>query len=176
MIDLLRKRRSIRKYLNKAVDKASLDILIEALLRSPSSLNNRPWEFVIVDKPELLSKLSKVKKYGSDFLAKSPLGIAVCADSSKSDVWVEDCSIASIFVQLAAESLGLGSCWIQIRERNYSDNKTSEEYIQEILGIPGHIKVASIISIGWPDETKKPVPKNSLDYQKIRYNNYNAPE
>jgi nitroreductase len=176
MIDLLRKRRSIRKYTNKTIDKASLDLLIETLLRSPSSLNNRPWEFIFVDKPELLSKLSKAKEYGAGFLEKAPLGIVVCADSSKSDVWVEDCSIASILVQLTAESLGLGNCWIQIRKRNYSIDKTSEKYIQEILGIPEHINVESIISIGWPDETRKNVPKRSLDYRKIRYNNYNEPE
>jgi nitroreductase len=176
MIDLLRRRRSIRKYADKTIDKASLDLLIETLLRSPSSLNNRPWEFIIVEKPDLLSKLSKAKEYGSGFLEKAPLGIVVCADSSKSDVWVEDCSIASILVQLTAESLGLGSCWIQIRKRNYSKDKTSEKYIQEILAIPEHIKVESIISIGWPDETKKPVPKSSLDYQKISYNQYNETE
>jgi nitroreductase len=170
MIELLRKRRSIRKYTGKAIDKVSLDLLIETLLRSPSSLNNRPWEFVIVDKPELLSKLSKAKEYGATFLEKASLGIVVCADSTKSDVWVEDCSIASILVQLTAESLGLGNCWIQIRKRNYSENETSEKYVQEILGIPEHIKVESIISIGWPDETRKSVPKSSLDYGKIRYN------
>jgi nitroreductase len=173
MIDLLRRRRSIRKYADKAIDKASIDLLIETLLRSPSSLNNRPWEFIFVEKPELLAKLSKSKEYGSGFLENAPLGIVVCADSSKSDVWVEDCSIASIMVQLTAESLGLGSCWIQIRKRNYSKDKTSEKYIQEILGIPEHINIESIISIGWPDETKKPVPRSNLDYQKIRYNYFN---
>jgi nitroreductase len=176
MIDLLRKRRSIRKYTGKAVDKESLGLLIEALLRSPSSLNNRPWEFIIVDNPELLSKLSKAKEYGAGFLEKATLGIVICADSTKSDVWVEDCSIASILVQLTAESLGLGNCWIQIRKRNYSENKTSEKYIQEILGIPEHINVLSIISIGWPDETRKPVPKNSLDYGKVRYNYFIEPK
>ena len=176
MIELLRKRRSTRKYTGKAIDKESLDILIEALLRSPSSLNNRPWEFIIVDKPELLSKLSKAKEYGSNFLEKAALGIVVCGDSSKSDVWVEDCSIASILVQLTAESLGLGNCWIQIRKRNYSDNITSEKYIQEILGIPENINVESIIGIGWPDETRKPVNRNKLDYSKIMYNYYNEQE
>jgi len=172
MMELMRKRRSIRKYKEQAVDKESLDLLIETLLRSPTSMNNRPWEFIIVDKPELLSKLSKAKKHGSDFLEKAPLGIVICADSSKSDVWVEDCSIASILVQMTAESLGLGSCWIQIRKRNYNEDKTSEKYIQGILGIPEHINVLSIISIGRPDETRKPVPKSSLDYRKVKYNNF----
>ena len=47
----------------------------------------------------------------------APLGVVVCADSSKCDVWVEDASIATIFLHLAATSMGLGSCWLQIRKR-----------------------------------------------------------
>ncbi len=173
MIELLRKRRSIRKYTDKEIDKSTLDLLAETLLRSPSSLNYRPWEFIFVDKPDLLLKLSKAKEHGSSFLEKAKLGIVVCGDSAKSDVWVEDCSIASILVQLTAESLGLGSCWIQIRERNYKDSKTSEKYIQEILDIPEYIKVESIISIGWPNETRKSVPISNLDFSKIKFNYYN---
>src|SRR5574340_493146 len=115
MMNLVRKRRSIRTYTREPVDRESLDLLVEAMLRSPSSRNRQPWEFVIVDDPQLLSKLSEAKEHGSGFLQNAPLGIVVCADSAKSDVWVEDCSIAAILVQMVAQSLGLGSCWIQIR-------------------------------------------------------------
>lgn len=172
MIDLLRKRRSIRKYAGKPVDKKSLGLLIEALLRAPSSRNNKPWEFIVVDDPELLSQLSESKEHGSQFLRGAALGIVVCADSRKSDVWIEDCSIASILVQMVAQSLGLGSCWIQIRNRKQNERKTSEQYVQKILGLPKHIKVESIMSIGHPGEKKKPIAKSALDYEKIRCNNY----
>lgn len=172
MIELLRKRRSIRKYTGKAVDKESLDILMEALLRSPTSRNNQSWEFIIVDHPELLSKLSNSKERGSSFLENSAVGIVVCADNTKSDVWIEDCAIAAILVQMTAQSLGLGSCWIQIRNREHDKKSTAEEYIRELLAIPGNIMVESIISIGYPDEVREPVPKSKLDYQKIRYNRF----
>jgi nitroreductase len=172
MIELLRKRRSIRKYSGKAVDKESLDTLIEALLRSPTSQNNQPCEFIIVDRPELLSKLSKSKEHGSSFLEKAAVGIVMCADSTKSNVWIEDCAIAAILVQVAAQSLGLGSCWIQIRNREHNKKTTAEEYIRELLALPGNIMVESIISIGYPDEVREPVPKSKLDYQKVRYNRF----
>jgi nitroreductase len=172
MIELLRKRRSIRKYTGEAIDKKSLELLIEALLRAPSSRDIKPWEFIVVDDPELLSKLSGAKEHGSQFLRAAQLGIVVCADSTKSDVWIEDCSIAAILVQMVAVSLGLGSCWIQIRNRKYKEKRTSEKYIRDILGLPGQIKVESIISIGFPGETRKPVTKSELQYTKIKHNHY----
>jgi len=172
MIDILRERRSIRKYEKRAIHKESLEILKEALLRCPTSRGINPWMFVFVDDPGLLELLAKAKEHGSSFLKDAALGIVVCGDETKSDVWVEDCSIASIVVQLTAQSLGLGSCWIQIRKRPHSQDRTAEEYIQETLGIPQHLKVESIISIGYPAESKKPIPLEKLEFEKIRYNKY----
>ena len=170
MIDLLHTRRSIRKYSKTSIDPKQIDLLKEALLRSPSSRGINPLEFIFVDDPALLGKLSCAKQQGSEFLKDAKLGIMVCADESKSDVWVEDCAIASILVQMTAHSLGLGSCWIQIRLRNHDETTTSEKYIQQLLGIPEKIKVASIISIGHPEEIKRPHPESELDYGKIRRN------
>jgi nitroreductase len=172
MIKLLRKRRSIRKYKTGQVDRKSLNLLIETLLRAPTSRNIRPCEFIVIDDPELLKKLSISKEHGSQFLGGAALGIVVCADSTKSDVWIEDCSIASILLQMTALSLGLGSCWIQIRNRRHNAGLTSEEYIQKSVGLPGHIRVESIISIGHPAEKRKPVMKASLQHEKVRRNSY----
>lgn len=172
MIDILRERRSIRKYEKRAIHKESLEILKEALLRCPTSRGINPWMFVFVDDPGLLELLAKAKEHGASFLKDAALGIVVCGDETKSDVWVEDCSIASIVVQLAAQALGFGSCWIQIRKRPHSQDRTAEEYIQETLSIPQHMKVESIISIGYPAESKKPIPMEKLEFEKIRYNKY----
>lgn len=174
MIDLLRRRRSIRKYDGRPVDKKSLGLLVETLLRAPSSRNNKPWEFIIIDDKELLIQLSEAKEHGSQFLRGAALGIVICADSTKSDVWVEDCSIASILVQMTAQSLGLGSCWIQVRNRRHDAKTTSEKFIRKLLGLPSHIRVESIMSIGRPGEKKKPIAKSALDYDKLRYNHYSV--
>ena len=172
MIELLRTRRSIRKYENKAVPTDIVEILKEALLRSPSSRGINPWSFIFVNDRGILQKLAMAKEHGSSFLKGAPLAIIVCADETKSDVWVEDCSIASIIVQLTAHSLGLGTCWIQIRKRNHTRDKSSEEYTREIVGLPDHIRILSIISLGYPAEKLPPVSHEKLVFNKIQQNRY----
>lgn len=173
MIDLLQKRRSVRKFGTEKIARETIEKLIEAALRAPSSRGINPWEFVLSEDPEILQKLSKAKQHGSEFLKNAPLAIVVCADSTKSDVWIEDCSIAAIIVQLAAVSQGLGSCWAQIRNRVHNKEKSAETYVQELLGLPEHIKVECILGIGHPAELKSPVPADKLLYEKIRYNRWN---
>jgi nitroreductase len=172
MIDLLRKRRSIRKYREKKIDRRTVAILKEALLRSPSSRDIKPWHFILVDDPILLQKLSKSKEHGAEFLANAPLGIVVCGDTTKSDVWVEDCSIASILVQMTAQASGLGSCWIQIRNRKTADGKKSDNYIRNLLGIPAPFSIESIIAIGYPAEKKRQRAKSALEYGKVSNNKF----
>jgi nitroreductase len=172
MIEILRKRRSIRRSQAKAIDSQALEVMKEALLRSPSSRGINPWVFIFVDQKELLLQLSQAKEHGAQFIKDAALAVVVCADETKSDVWIEDCSIAAIVAQLAAESLGLGSCWSQIRERAHSKEKSAEKYIQELLHLPGNLKVLSIIAIGVPAESKAPIAKEQLDYTKIQYNRY----
>ena len=105
-------------------------------------------------------------------MANARLGIVVCADPEKSTVWIEDASIATVFIQLAVESQGLGSCWIQIRERMHDDTKSSEAYIAELLNIPSNLKVESIVGIGYPAEKKSPHSRDVLQYEKIFLNRY----
>jgi nitroreductase len=171
-MSIIQKRRSIRKFLEKPVEGEKIDMLVEAALRSPSSRGLNPWEFIVVTEKGLLEKLSKAKQHGSEFLQNVPLGIVVCGNSDKSDTWVEDTSIASIFILLAAESMGLGGCWIQIRERMHNDAKTAQEYISQILHIPEKLKVESVIALGYPDEKKSPHTKEELEYEKVYFNLY----
>lgn len=172
MIELLRARRSVRKFADAAIEPEKVELLKEALLRSPTSRNFRPWEFVFVNDIELLEQLARCKPHGAAFLAHASLAIVICADSDKSDVWVEDCSIASILVQMVAQSVGLGSCWIQIRKRMFDDTRMSEEHIRSVLNMPNNIKVESIIALGYPGQEKAPIPRDSLDYAKIRVNGF----
>lgn len=172
MIELLRKRRSIRKYSDIPIEAEKIDILTEALLRAPSSRNINPWEFIIVDDQSLLQQLATAKQHGSGFLKGAPLGIVICADSTKTDVWIEDCSIAAILTQMTALTLGLGSCWIQIRNRNRQGGEASEVFIQQLLGIPEHIKVECMIAIGYPAETRQGLQFSQLQQVKIKSNHY----
>lgn len=167
MLDILRKRRSVRKYKAKAIEPELIEHLKEAAVRSPTSRNFRPWRFLFITDRAKLEALSRAKTSGSSFLKGAGLGVVVCADEHESDVWVEDCSIASIILQLTGQSLGLGSCWIQIRKRMHSDSRTSEDYVKAVLGLPENLLAESIISFGYPDEEKPPIPKAQLEYTKI---------
>ena len=167
MIELLRKRRSIRKFQGKSIDTEKIKTLKEAVLRAPTSRNIMPWEFIFITDKDKLKKLSEAKQHGSAFVAGAPLAVVVCADTTKSDVWVEDCSIASIILQLTGLEQGLGSCWAQIRNRKHSESESAEEYIQNLLGIPEHFAVESIVALGYPDEEKEPVPYSALPLGKI---------
>ncbi|MBN1306286.1 MAG: nitroreductase family protein [Chitinispirillaceae bacterium] len=172
MITLLSKRRSIRKYAKKAIPAATVRRLKEALLRSPSSRDLRPWHIIVVDDIALLKQLSGSKAHGSAFLAEAPLGIVVCGDEKVSDVWIEDCSIASILLQMTALDLGLGSCWIQIRNRKTADGSWSEEVVRKVAGVPGNLRVLSIIAIGYPAERKKGIAVNRLPKKRISHNRF----
>ena len=173
-LSLIQRRRSIRKYLEKPVEAEKIVALIEAALRAPSSRGFNPWEFVVVTDKGLLEKLSTAKPHGASFLKNAPLGIVVCADPEKCDVWVEDASIASIFIHLAAESIGLGSCWIQIRKRMHDQTTTAQAYIRNLLNIPKNLNVESIVAMGYPAEEKSPHRKEDLQYKKVHYGVYGS--
>jgi nitroreductase len=174
MIELLRKRRSIRKFEQRPVEADKVDLLMEAALRSPSSRGFNPWEFVVVTDPATISALAQSKPHGAAFLKGAPLAVAVCADPLKSDVWVEDVSIAAIILHLTATDLGLGSCWIQLRKREHADGKTAGDYAAGVLGLPSGMQVAAIIAIGYPAQRPAPHPKESLAYEKVSVNRYGA--
>lgn len=167
LYDLLKSRRSIRKYLSKPVEKEKIDLILSAALMSPASKRTNPWEFIVVQDEKTLKSLSESRPHGSQLLANSPLGIVVIADTTKSDVWIEDASIAAIIIQLQAQDLGLGSCWVQVFNRNKDENTTTEKYIRDLLKIPSHFAILNIVSIGYPDEVKKSFEDSSLQKDKI---------
>ncbi len=170
--DLLRSRRSIRKFQSKEVEKDKIDTILKSALLAPSSRAIRPWEFIAVTDRSLLKKLSCCKEYGSDFLAGAPLGIVVIADPEACDVWVEDASIAAIIIQLSAQSLDLSSCWIQVRERYHSGKDKAEDYIKGVLGIPPKYCVECIVAAGYAAEEKRAYDDDELLYEKIHINRF----
>lgn len=171
-IDLIRSRRSIRKFLDRPVEPENIDSLVEAVLRAPSSRDLNPWFFVVVTDSEMILALSRAKPHGASFLAGAPLAIVVCADPAKSDVWVEDASIAAIYLHLAATDLGLGSCWIQLRERARDAHQSAGDYVSGLLGLPEGMAVEAILAIGYSAEEKAPHSKAGLPYDKVNWERY----
>ena len=159
---LLVNRRSIRRYTSEAIDPESVRLILEAALLAPTSKSSRPWQFVVVEDKETLQRLSECKPAGAGPIAKASLAIVVAADPSLSDPWVEDA-----FMQLQAEDLGLGSCWIQVRGRFAADGTPSEEHVQSVLGMPDTLPVVCIITLGHKDEERKPVDTSKLLWEKV---------
>ena len=173
--ELIRCRRSMRHFQNRPVEKSKIEALVEAALRAPSSRGLNPWEFILVDDREQLAALAAAKPHGAAFLAGAPLGIVVCADPQRCDVWVEDCSIAMIFLQLMAESLDLGSCWIQVRKRAHASGRAAGDHIAALLDIPPHLEVEAMLAIGYPDRAKTPHPASTLQFEKVHQARYGRP-
>ena len=172
LLPLLQSRRSIRQFQPRPVEAEKVQQLAEALLRSPSSRGRNPWEFIVVDEPALLKKLARAKAHGSAFLDGAPLAVVLCGNPERSDVWIEDCAIAAIILQLTAESLGLGSCWAQIRLRLHRDGRTAEDYLRPLLDLPGEMRVLAIVGVGYPGESKAGHGRNTLEWGKVHRNQF----
>jgi nitroreductase len=172
MIELLRTRRSIRKYTEQSVEADKIEILKEAVLRSPSSKGINPWQFIFIDEKESIQKLKVAKNSGTGPLETAPLAVVFCADETVNDAWVEDCSIATIILQLTAHSVGLGSCWIHFHYRMHSETVTSEQYVRGLLGIPENYRILCAVTIGYPAKESKGRPFESLQFEKIKLNRF----
>ncbi|MEI7526077.1 MAG: nitroreductase family protein [Mariniphaga sp.] len=172
MLDIFYKRRSTRKFLNQRIEAEKIKKLLTAAMLAPSSRGLRPWEFILVDDPTLLEKLAMSKPHGASLLRHAPLAIIIAGDKTRSDVWVEDCSIASLFIQLEAEVLGLGSCWVQINHRFYNDDITSNEYIHDQFKIPERLEVLSVIGIGYKAAERPPMSDLDISWDKVSLNKF----
>ena len=124
--------------------------------------------------PPTLTRLAGVKPHGASFLDGAALAIVVCGDPAVCDIWVEDCSIAATVAHLAAHAEGLGSCWVQIRGRAQSDERTAEQAVRDLLEIPDTLNVECIVAVGHPAEDKPGHPRDALPSHKIHRDRYDG--
>ena len=170
--ELIKTRRSTRKFTNEELEQDEVVTILKAGLMAPSSKRSNCWQFIAVDDKETLAALSLCKEQSASFIAEAALAVVVLADPLKSDVWMEDAAIASIYMQLQAEDLGLGSCWVQVVERMHNDTETSNDYVHGILDIPRQLQVVSIIAIGHKAIERKPFDEEHLQWEKIHINKF----
>ena len=113
---LTQRRRSIRKYRAEEIDPDLLTDIVECALRAPTSRNSRSVRLIIVDDPETIRALSGIREHGSAFVAGASVVIAVCADTTETRRPLADTAIAASYLQLAATSNDLGSCWCHVED------------------------------------------------------------
>lgn len=167
LLEIMRKRRSVRKYEDQPIEKEKLDLVLQAGLLSASGRSIRPWEFIVVQDREVLMKMAKSRAAGAKMLEGAGAAIVVVGDENKADTWIEDSCIAMANMHLMADAIGLGSCWIQGRMRDAADGRKTEVYIQELLGIPENYRLEAMLSLGVISEHPSPYELDSLLTDKI---------
>lgn len=166
MLEIMKSRRSIRKFTEEKLTKEEVEKILKAGLLAPSSKNKKPVELILVEDPETIKELKSCKSMGTSGLDSAACVIVVAADRQKSDVWVEDASIAATMMMLEAESLSLGSVWIQIRNRQ-GDVADSEIEVRNVLNIPESYGILNLLALGRKAEEKTPYKEEDLNLSSV---------
>ena len=173
IIDLLLHRRTVRQYTDERVTREQLERIAQAGLLSPTGRNKRDWEFVVVEDRATLDALATSRAGGAaKMLSGAAAAIAVFGDPAATDVWYEDCSIAMSNMHLMADSLGLGSCWIQGRLRVAEDGRSTDEFVRELLGVPEGLSLEAMLSIGVPAKRPAAHTLNDIDTSKVHWGRF----
>jgi nitroreductase len=162
VFDAIRSRKSVRSYLDKAVEKEKLNRVLEAARMAPSASNRQEWRFVIVTDPEKRRRLA-AEAARQLFIAEAPVVIAACAQSDGKIMrcgqpcYPIDVAIAIDHLTLTATAEGLGTCWI---------GSFDPEVVRQILSIPKEIVVVELLPLGYPEDPQ-PVAKSRLPLETI---------
>ena len=154
------KRRSIRRFVDRPVEKEKVELLLKAAMAAPSASNRQPWRFVVITRRELLNKLADIHRYAK-MLYEAPLCICVCGNTEAKH-WVQDCSAAMENLLLADANLDLGGVWLGVHP-----NAELEEAIKEVLEIPAGYAPLGMAALGYPGETKP--AQTRYDEDKVEY-------
>ncbi|UCG90282.1 MAG: nitroreductase family protein [Candidatus Heimdallarchaeota archaeon] len=157
-LELLKGRRSIRKYKQTPIEPEKLEKCLQAAQWAPSASNKQPWEFLIVTDQKIRKKLADFHPYGK-FVAASPVVfIPLTNPQVHAKYHQSDTALATLQFMIEAHSLNLGTCWAGVIGTDF------EPKIKELLKIPEHLRVLALVAVGYADETRssKRKPLTSL--------------
>ena len=148
-LDAMRSRRSIRVYRDQPVERAHIQVLLEAAMAAPSACNTQPWAFIVVDEPDGMDSLRQCIGASNGRTYNAPAAIVVC-ENTRYVPWEThgcnpDCAAAIENMLLAVTELGLGAVWIG----DFDPEKTAAQ-----LKMPEHVRTAGIVLFGHPAEEK----------------------
>lgn len=159
---ILATRRSVRKYLDRKVEKECLQRVIDMALTAPSSRNTRSTRLWVVSDGRQLEIISQMRDYGSGFVKDAPAAILVMGDRTKTDLWVDNCAITATILQVAAVDEGLASCWVHVNDRPMKreepEGEKADDFLRRELGIPEHYGILCAIALGYSDFQPAPLP------------------
>jgi nitroreductase len=143
-LELIRNRRSIRTYTGQEVDRDVIELVVDAARMAPTAMNHQPWEFLVLTDRELLKSIPPVLGH-AEFIANAAFCVLVLG--SRIEYAVEDCCAATENLILAAEALGLGSCWVAGTGQSYSAT------LCKLFGVPNELQLVNIVAVGYPAES-----------------------
>jgi nitroreductase len=151
--EVVRTRRSIRKYLKEPIPSDKLEMIFEAARLAPSAANRQPWRFVVVQDANLKKALATAAN-NQTFLSDAAAIVVAVSDPEVSPRWCErDPMIAIEHMALAAAALGYGTCWI---------GAFDEDAVKHLLKIPARMRVIALLPIGTPNEAPASRPRRQL--------------
>ena len=162
-LELLKSRRSIRKYQSTPVEEEKIQKCLEAAQWAPSASNKQPWEFMIVKNNETRQKLAELHPYAK-FVAESPVVFIPLTDPSiHAKYHQSDTALATLQFMIMAHAEGLGTCWAGVIQAPF------ENEIKNLLGIPERLHVLAIVAVGYPDQERysKRKPLESLMHNEM---------
>lgn len=149
VLEAIHQRRSIRKYQSKNIEEDKISIILEAARWAPSASNKQPWHFIVVKDDNTRKQLADIHTYGR-FMKESPVVIVALGYPEKHQRYhLSDPHNAVQNILLSAYSLGLGTCWIGVRDTDF------ESKFREILNIPSDVRVVCAVSLGYPNEERQ---------------------
>ena len=155
-LEVVEKRKSVRRYADRPVEREVLDAIVKVAQTAPSSRNSKSSAFMIIEDKDVIEALSLMRDYGASPLKSAHSAIVVMGDTSKTDLWVDNCAISATFVQLAVTAMDLVSCWIHVngrpRFKDEPEKGKAEDYVAELLGLKDGMKPYCVVAIGYPEE------------------------
>lgn len=143
------KRKSIRKYQDRPVEKEKIEKLLRAIMQAPSAVNQQPWEVIVIENKETLKKLSEMSPY-SKMVAGSAVTFVLVANSENLKVasaWQQDMGAATENLLLQAVDLELGGVWL-----GTATSEDNMDFIRDLFNLPENILPFSVVPIGYPDQ------------------------
>jgi len=166
MFNIIKTRRSIRRYKPQEVPEEHLNRILEAARWAPSAINRQPWKFIVVRDREIKEKIGDASKFYfvlNRNVSEAPIIIVVCTKDNAYKWATVDCAMASQNIMLEAHSLGLGSCFI---------GAFDEHKVKQILDLPDKMGIIALITIGYPDGQVETPPRIEKD-EIVSYDVYN---
>ena len=170
MLDVIRRRRSCRKFTAERVEDEKLGEILTSAMWAPTSRSTRAWEFVVVRDQDMKEKLS-MATHSSRFVVGASVVIVVCYDNEKGFRFREDCSICAEHIHLEATAQGLASCFVQVCDAG-DPVGSAEPYVKGLLGIPDHYRVQCMMPLGYPAVPLAEHTEDEYDHAKVHMESF----